>query len=173
MQKAFEKFKGTNLQFSINLSIEDILNKETTTFILKAMQQYAIGHQVIFEFTESEKIENNENLTEFIDQVQSMGARIAIDDFGSGYSNFEYLINMKIDILKIDGSIIKNIDSDINSQHITETIVGFATKLGIQTVAEFVHSESVFQKVKELGISYSQGFHFGKPMPQLGNSSDA
>ena len=89
--------------------------------------------------------------------------KIAIDDFGSGYSNFSYLIQIKADYIKIDGSLIENIDVDNSSLLVVETIVSFAKKLGMKTVAEYVHSSVVMDKVKELGIDYSQGFYIDEP----------
>ena len=92
---------------------------------------------------------------------------MALDDFGSGYSNFEHLMRLNVDFIKIDGSMIKGLDTDANSRLIVQIIAEFAKKLGVRTVAEFVHSGPVFEVVKELGIDYSQGYHFGKPEPSL------
>ena len=74
-------------------------------------------------------LDNYEQVSLFIDDMKSLGCKIAIDDFGSGYSNFEYLFKLKMDYIKIDGSLIKNIDTDINSKLIVEIIVDFAKKL--------------------------------------------
>lgn len=93
--------------------------------------------------------------------------KIAIDDFGSGYSNFEYLLKMKVDYLKIDSSLIKDLHSKSESRAIVETIVSFSKKLGIQTIAEFVHCEEVFNIVKSIGIDYSQGFYLGEPKANI------
>jgi len=93
---------------------------------------------------------------------------IAIDDFGSGYSNFSYLMEMKPDFIKIDGSIIKLIDTDKNSLLITQMISEFAKKLDIETIAEFIHNEAVYQKARELGVDEFQGFLLGEPMPIYG-----
>jgi EAL domain-containing protein (putative c-di-GMP-specific phosphodiesterase class I) len=95
--------------------------------------------------------------------MKEFGCRIAIDDFGSGYSNFEHLLKLNIDYIKIDGTLIKNLDKDVNAQVVVETIVNFAQRLNILTVAEFVHNEAVFMKVKELNINRSQGFFLGMP----------
>ncbi len=92
-----------------------------------------------------------------------MGVKIAIDDFGVGYSNFERLLEYQPDILKIDGSLIKNIDNNPLSFNIVETIVAFAKKEHILTVAEYVENEDIFNILNDLGIDYSQGYYFGKP----------
>ncbi|MCK4795930.1 MAG: EAL domain-containing protein, partial [Spirochaetes bacterium] len=91
------------------------------------------------------------------------------DDFGTGYSNFNYILRMNVDYIKIDASLIKNIDTDKSSQIITETIVDFTKKLNIKTIAEFVHSKNVYNKVKKLEIDYSQGFYLGKPELEIGD----
>lgn len=92
-----------------------------------------------------------------------MGVTIAIDDFGAGYSNFERLLEFEPDILKIDGSLIKNIVIDEYSRNVVETIVSFAKKQNIITIAEYVENEEIFNILYNLGVDYSQGYYFGKP----------
>ncbi|MEA3228522.1 MAG: EAL domain-containing protein, partial [Campylobacterota bacterium] len=101
----------------------------------------------------------------FIHFVKSKGIKIAIDDFGAGYSNFERLLEYQPDILKIDGSLIKNIASDHFSRDIVETIVTFAKKQNIQVIAEFIENEEIFNIINELDIEFSQGYYIGKPEP--------
>ncbi len=95
--------------------------------------------------------------------MKSHGCKIAIDDFGSGYSNFAHILNLDIDILKLDGSLIRNLTNDERTVRIVETIVNFSKQAGIQTIAEFVCDEEVYNSVKQLGIDYSQGYYTGKP----------
>jgi len=163
LQKSFEMFKEKDLEFSVNLTIDDILNEEINTYIIDMIEEYQIGHRVVFEIVESESIENFEKIREFITKVKAYGSQIAIDDFGTGYSNFEYLMKLKADYIKIDGSMIKNIDVDTDAQMVVSTIVDFAKKMQIKTVAEFVENESILNKVKELGIDYTQGYYFSQP----------
>ncbi len=122
-------------------------------------------NRIIYEILESEGIENYEEVSGFIKEVKNLGGQISLDDFGAGYSNFEYILKLDVDYIKIDSSLIRNIHSDIYSQIIVETIVGFAQKLGIRTIAEFVHNEDVYEMVKALNIDYSQGFFLSKPKP--------
>ena len=167
IQKAFETFQITSSGFSINLSYLDMTNIVTTTFILEKLEEFNVGPWVIFEILESDGIENYEAIAKFIDQVKSYGAKIAIDDFGSGYSNFERLTELRVDFIKIDGSLIKNIHQNEETKIIVKTIVNFAKELNIKTIAEYVHSEEVLACVKEIGIDYAQGFYIGKPKPTL------
>ncbi|MDD2357562.1 MAG: EAL domain-containing protein [Thiovulaceae bacterium] len=163
ISKTLDKFKELPYLVSINISVEDILNQEIYTFIIEKLKNSAMGDRIIFEIIESEGIENFEEVLTFIDDVKKCGAKISIDDFGTGYSNFDYLMKLKVDYIKIDGSMIKNVDTDKNAQMITQTIVEFAKKLKIHTVAEFVYSKNIFEKVKELDVDFAQGYYFGEP----------
>jgi c-di-GMP phosphodiesterase len=163
IEKTFDIFKDLPYIVSINISVEDILNKDIYSLILQKLKDTNIGEKIVFEIIESDGIENFDQVLEFIVDVKKYGVRISIDDFGTGYSNFEYLMKLKVDYIKIDGSMIKNLDLDINSQMITQTIVSFAKKMNIQTIAEFVYSKNVFDKVKEFDVDFAQGYYFGEP----------
>ena len=165
--KTFEMFRKNEYEFSINLSIDDILDKEINEYIFEMLNIYSISDRVIFEIVESESIENFEYIQEFIKDVKALGCRIAIDDFGTGYSNFEYLMRLEPDFIKIDGSIIKEILSDKKSEIITSVIVDFAKKIDIQVIAEYVESKEIFDKIKELGVDKSQGYYFSEPKATL------
>ncbi len=167
INKTFDAFQNLEYSFSVNLSIEDILDQDIYNFILKKLESTQRGRQVVFEILESEHIENFEKVEQFIMEVKRYGARIAIDDFGTGYSNFAYLTRLHVDYLKIDGSLIKNIDKDKTSAMAVETIVSFAKRLKIKTIAEHVHSSTILDKVKSLGIDYSQGFAIDRPHPEI------
>ena len=163
IEKTFEIFKDNNLEFSLNLTIEDILNKEIEYFIVAILNKYDFGSRVVFEIVESESIENFEEVLRFLNIVKSFGCKIAIDDFGTGYSNFVYLMRLSPDYIKIDGSLIKEIDTNTQAQVVVTTIVDFAKKMGIKTIAEFVENEQILNKVIELDIDYSQGYFFSEP----------
>ncbi|MEH6443168.1 MAG: EAL domain-containing protein [Oceanospirillaceae bacterium] len=163
--KAFSFFEHRQESFSINLSLEDILDVETVGYLISKIKQYErISQRLVLEIVEDEGIENYEEVSAFIENMKHFGCRIAIDDFGTGYSNFDYLIRLNADYIKIDGSIIKNINHDLNAKIVTELIVNFADRLNLKTIAEYVHSKDVANTVKNLGISYSQGFHLGEPV---------
>lgn len=152
--------------FSLNLAVADILDTEVRYYILQMLATYpATARRLTFEILENEGMENVEAVQAFIDEVKAAGCQIAVDDFGSGYSNFAHILTLKVDILKIDATLIRNIDDDPQARVLVHTIVDFCRKLGIKTVAEFVHSAPVYETVKELEIDYSQGFYLGKPHP--------
>ena len=162
INKTFEYFKDKDFEFSINLTIEDIKNSDITSLILKTLDGYDTS-KVVFELVESEGIDNFAEINNFIDKVKELGCKIAIDDFGSGYSNFEYLIRLNADYIKIDGSLIKDILTNKNSEEIVSTIINFSKKQGFKTIAEFVSSKELFDKISELGIDYVQGYYIGEP----------
>ncbi len=164
IEQSFATLAFSDKDFSVNLSINDILNHDTVDMICANLERYPdIGKRVIFELLESEAIEDYNAIREFISKVRTYGCRIAIDDFGSGYSNFAHILNLSIDIIKIDGSLIKNIDTDAKANTIVETIVGFALNSSITTVAEFVHTKAIADHVKNLRIDEFQGFYFYEP----------
>ncbi|MDN5089955.1 bifunctional diguanylate cyclase/phosphodiesterase [Aliarcobacter butzleri] len=163
VKKACEYFKDKNIEFSLNLTLEDLEDDYTINQIFETIAKTNTAKQITFEIVESEQIENFEKINKFIKDAKSLGCKIAIDDFGTGYSNFSYIAKLNIDIIKIDGSLIKNIHIDKNIQITVSTIVNFAKALNIKTVAEYVHNKEVYECVKNLGIDYSQGYYLHKP----------
>ena len=167
IKKSFETFKNKNIKFSINLSVEDIIDSEMQTYIFHTLESFTQPKNVIFEITESEGIDNYNIIKEFIKKIKTFGAQIAIDDFGSGYSNFMHLLELEVDFIKVDGSIIKNIIDDKNSQALTKAIVSMAKELKIKVIAEYVSTEAILNAVKHIGVDYSQGFYLGEPLPDI------
>lgn len=161
--QACNLFASRDEQFSINLSSSDILDIRTIATIENILRQTGTANRVIFEILESEGIENFDEVASFIMKMKALGAQIAIDDFGTGYSNFENILKLNVDILKIDGSLIKSIDQNPRHRIVVEAIVDFAQRIGIDTVAEYVTSEEILKNVTDLRITYAQGFYTGKP----------
>ncbi len=150
---------------TINISIGDITNPKISSFIIRKLDKYPNSNLITFEILESEQIENYKKVANFIKKIKSFGCKIAIDDFGSGYSNFEQILKLDIDYIKIDGSLIKDILTNKESEIVIKTIINFAKELGVKTIAEFVSNKEIFEKVKDLGINYAQGYYIGKPAP--------
>jgi len=167
IQKSIKYFQKKDLIVTINLSTKDIEDKKLLKYISKLKIKTNSLKNIIFEITEQDGIDNFNQVNSFIQEVKKYGAKIAIDDFGSGYSNFENIIHLDIDFVKIDGSMIKNIVNDKNSQIIVETIISFAKKLGIQTIAEYVSDEKIYNVVKSMGVDFAQGYYIGKPNTEL------
>ncbi len=161
--QACKKASQTGLKFSINLSIEDLTDEDTISFLIQNIRQHNLENRIIVEVLESEGIDNFELIKSLFKRLQDAGLEIAIDDFGSGYSNFHYLANLSIDILKIDGSLIKNIVTDPSSKIIVHSIVMFANQLNMKCVAEFVSNKEIFDMVKSLGVDLIQGYYIAAP----------
>lgn len=167
IDKVFNTFKDQPYSFSINFTASDVLNTETKEYLIEKIKEYGIADRFVVEILESEGFERYDEIKAFFEEVKLLGCKVAIDDFGSGYSNFQHLINLNVDFIKIDGSLIKGLVDDQSSQIVTQTIAIFAKKLGAKTIAEFVHNEAVQKIVLDMGIDFSQGYHFGEPKPEL------
>lgn len=136
--------------------------------VLKENQD--IASYITFELLESDEIENYEEIMEFIKIIKSNGCKLAIDDFGSGYSNFNHLFNMKPDILKLDGTLIKDINTNKNSKNIVKAMVMLAKESGIQTIAEFVDNQDVDELITNIGLDFGQGYYYSPPQDLLKKS---
>ncbi|WP_301346253.1 EAL domain-containing protein [Aliarcobacter butzleri] len=167
IQKTFDYFKDKDFEFSINLTFEDIKSEYISSFIIELLKEYKIGHRVVFEIVESEEIDNFRKINEFFVTIREYGCKIAIDDFGSGYSNFEYLAKLNVDYIKIDGSLIKDILINKSSQNIVSMLVNFAKGQKVKTIAEFVSNKDILNKVRELGIDYVQGYYIKEPIASI------
>ena len=164
LDNSFAVLRKTDKEISINLSMMDIEHDDIRNYLVGLLDSNkAMAPRVVLELLESDEVKDFNTVLSFIETVKKRGVKIAIDDFGTGYSNFERLLMYQPDILKIDGSLIKHLQSNPNNRNIVETIVMFAQKQGMKTVAEFVENEAIFDLVKAMGIDYSQGYAFGKP----------
>jgi len=165
VHQACHLFTNREEEFSVNLSIDDIEDPSTVQEIITTLLKTNTASRVVFEILESEGIKNYDSVQRFITQVKALGAKIAIDDFGSGYSNFEHILKLNVDYIKIDGSLVRGIATNDRHRIIIETIVDFARKIGARTIAEFVSDEAIFDTLKTLNVDYSQGYYTGKPEP--------
>jgi diguanylate cyclase (GGDEF)-like protein len=165
ISKSFEMLYNKNIYFSVNLSIEDILDAEIICFLRKKFREFkGIEKYLTFEILESEAVKDYKQVERFIKLMKMKNISFAIDDFGSGYSNLSHIVNLDIDFIKIDGSLIKNIDKDSVSKTVVELVGLFAKRENIKTIAEFVHNKEVFEIVKNLGIDCAQGFYLYEPL---------
>lgn len=152
--------------FSINLGYRDMSNENVKNMLREYIQENKknnIQCNLIFEIVESEDIQDYSAVKEFFCDLGCENIKIAIDDFGSGYSNFYHILEIMPEYLKIDGSLIKDIDKNENMLTLTRAIISFAKKLEIKTIAEFVHSSEIFEILKKEGVDEFQGFYLGEP----------
>ena len=151
---------------SINLSGASVTDAEFLEYIKNQMKSFEVPPGVIcFEITETAAIANIEAATGFIFELKRLGCRFALDDFGSGLSSFAYLKNLPVDYLKIDGSFVKDIETDAVDCAMVSSIYQLASVLGIKTIAEFVENDNILKKLADIGIDYAQGYGISKPLP--------
>jgi len=164
IEKTFSIMEDHIGEFSINLSSSDLDDVSTVNWILQRLEASPhCASRLIFEILENHIIDDYAPIERFIHQVRPYGCKIAIDDFGSGYSNFARLLNLSIDYLKIDASLIRPLATDPNAHAVVATIVAFARTANMQTIAEFVSDKEIYDAVVALGVDYSQGYYTGKP----------
>jgi len=168
LQTSFSALNNTTADISINISALDIEKTSTRNEIFRLLEENKQNaSRVVFELLEDENVKDFKTLATFIKDVKELGVKIAIDDFGAGYSNFERLLDYQPDILKIDGCLIRDIQTNSYSLSVVKTIIAFAKEQNIKTVAEFVENKAIFDILNDLGIDYSQGYYFGKPEPLI------
>lgn len=165
--QACKKSAQTNKNLSINISSLEFEQESLLPFMKETLSIYGTDVNTLsLEILESGSI-NDEDVKKVIHQINDLGIKIVIDDFGVECSNFGQIENLPIDIIKIDGSFIKNLPSSKGSQIIVKTIKTFAKELGVKLVAEFVCDEDVYKMVKDMGIDYVQGYYLSEPKPDI------
>ncbi|MBV1776412.1 EAL domain-containing protein [Burkholderiaceae bacterium DAT-1] len=151
---------------SINISGASIGEPDFRNAFTRLISQPGIPREKLcFEITETAAISHLERAAEFVGTLRELGARTALDDFGVGLSSFSYLKHLPVDFIKIDGSFIKNIlDSPIDDAMV-RSIFQVAKAMGVGSIAEYVENAEVMQRLRNIGIEFGQGWHFGKPVP--------
>ncbi len=170
IENSFQAFSGSDFGFSINITQVDLFLGYLEDFLLKHAKKHNIDpSNVTLEILEDVSSIGSSEILHQLSSLREAGFKIAIDDFGSMSSNLSRLLEFSPDFLKIDGSFIKNILNDKKSLIIVESIIYLCKRSGIKTIAEFVHSKEVQDKVIELGIDYSQGYYIGEPKDRYKN----
>ncbi|UPR47273.1 EAL domain-containing protein [Vibrio cyclitrophicus] len=149
--------------FSINLSPQDLLSDKTLEVLEAAISGMNDPTRLGLEVLESEQIKDYGRMIEVCDHFRALGARIMVDDFGSGYSNIDEIIKLEPQIIKLDGSLIRNIDKDQKQRNIASQLVRLCQVFNAKTVAEFVHNQQVCEIAEQMGVDYLQGYYFGEP----------
>ncbi len=172
LPRAIDMIMDKDVSISVNINLRDVYNKEMITLLKEKIIAFNAYNQrrgrynnhVILEILENDNIEHYHLLTRELTRFKKVAAKIAIDDFGSGYSNFSHIIGISPQYLKIDASLIKHIDKSRKSYEMVKAIVQFAKSLNIKTIAEFVSSKEIFDITSKIGVDEFQGYYFGKPM---------
>lgn len=167
--------EGVAMDVSINLSSRTLGDPEVMVTLRNLLAQYTHldTSRIIFEVTETVALHDPAAMRDlgeihaFITELRGMGFRFALDDFGSGFTSFSYLRVLKVDVVKIDGEFIKDLDSSVTDRLFVKSIAGLAQGLNIQTVAEFIENDGVLERVVKMGLDYAQGYHLGRPSDNI------
>lgn len=156
---------GNPLPVAVNISALHVMDADLATTLRDACQQHGIAtDQIELEVTESVFLENTRAPEARIEHLRSQGFRVAMDDFGAGYSSLGYLKRLPFDIIKIDRSFMSDLEADPRSRHLLAGIIGLCNLLGMETVAEGVETQEQWQLLQELGVKQYQGYFLGRPM---------
>ena len=158
LEKHQDKLQNTRF-VCINLSGASLNDEQFLDDVCGLLQQHlAVAKLVCLEITESVALQDVVNTRRFVDEVRRIGARVALDDFGAGYTSFSYLKDFTADVIKIDGSFIVDINRHPANIAIVEAIVNLAKNLGMKVIAEWAEDAATVQTLKEIGVDYVQGF---------------
>ena len=170
IRSVFEKFRSIeDTSVSINVSIRDIKNAEIVEMIYEFLSTAKYPEHFVFEILETEDIDDYDVLMAFVDKLHTLGAQIAIDDFGSGFSNLQHIARIHTDYLKIDGSIVRNCCEDEECENLIALVADWK-KLSVRQfriIAEFVETGEIQAMLQKYHIDYSQGYLFSKPAPDI------
>ncbi len=158
--------EGADISFSINVSAHTLSNPTFKTMVSEKIKSADVDpKRLIFEVTETTAVEDYAAAAERIDLIQSLGCRFALDDFGVGFSSFYSLKKLPVDLVKIDGSFIKELHLNAEDQVLVRALTQAVHGFGKQTIAEFVVNEDILELIRAFGVDYAQGYFIGKPIP--------
>ncbi|ADN09885.1 EAL domain-containing protein [Sulfurimonas autotrophica] len=163
LRQSLKLFKDKKEKISVNFLPNDFYNESMIEIFLELIKDYEKKDQIVVEVTEQEGMEDFNKFAQVIQEFRKVGVLIAIDDFGSGYANYQHILMLKPDYIKIDGSLVENVVRDKDSQILIKSIIDFASELNITVVAEYVENKEIFDLLKEYGVDEFQGYYFGKP----------
>jgi diguanylate cyclase (GGDEF)-like protein len=153
-----------NVKLSINVSGTTAGDQSwLQSFINYVRENREVAERMIVELTETAALHGFEENSRFVTRLRDMGCRVAIDDFGAGYTSFRNLHNLHVNMVKIDGDYVKNLSTSPDNQLFVRTLVDLAKNLKLETVAEWVGSEEDAKLLVDLGVDYFQGYYFGEP----------
>lgn len=167
-RKTFKRLKSAEAQFTVNISMENITDEDFLPFLRELMEEYPrCRDRCVLEITESEGVENFDEVCEFISLVRSLGYKIAIDDFGSGYSNFTNILRLSVDYLKFDGALVQRTKEDDRAVAVLNKMNEIAHELNVATIAEFIDTKELLTLARRIKIDYCQGYLLGRPSSRL------
>jgi len=158
----------TSKCFAVNISGASISNESFLPYVTDMLKKYNVnGSNIVIEITESVIISNLHSAKEFISTLRKHGCKFALDDFGMGLSSLEYLKHLDIDYLKIDGYFVRDIDTDPIDKEMVRSITEICRIMKINSIAEFVETEEIYQQLCQIGVNYIQGYWISHPQPLI------
>ena len=165
VRKVMEMFADSDECVSVNLNVRDLYDREMIKVIFGGLDRAKHPENFVFELVETEEVTDYCYLKQFADKVHEKKAKIAIDDFGSGFSNLMHILRIEADYLKIDGEIIRMICSDEKSMQFVGFLSSWCREQNRKVIAEYVENTEIQQNIERMGIPFSQGYLFSKPEP--------
>ena len=157
-----------DIVLSVNLSGYFISNPDAFKFCTHLFDINNVrAEQFIFEVTETQAVTNLQSANSFITQLSAIGGKFALDDFGVGFSSMNYLKQLPVQYLKIDGEFIRNLPGAREDRLFVKAINEVGQGMNIKTIAEFVENNEILEALSDIGVDYAQGYGIGKPMPYL------
>jgi len=163
LNHAIEKIRETGKVISINISTTDMNDPRTSQYLYRRIKATGLGENINIEVLETEQISDYKTARYFLNQLKSLGCKIGIDDLGRDYSNYERLVKLPFDFIKVDRTVIEHIHENPEADQLTRALVKLAHEYGLETVAEYCFSKDIYDIVVKLGFDYAQGFYIGKP----------
>jgi EAL domain-containing protein (putative c-di-GMP-specific phosphodiesterase class I) len=160
--------QGIEAKFAINLSGSVVDDPVVQPLIKQLIKKHHINPEnLMFEVTETAAVSNLQQAKKMMESIKVLGCQFSLDDFGVGFSSFNYMRELPIDIIKIDGIFIKDLDKNAADQLFVKALVDVAKGLGKKTIAEFVETKEILDLLQEYGVDYAQGYYIGRPESEL------
>lgn len=163
VKTVIDMFWDKNVIVTINLNVQDIYNRKMLAMIFERMQSAPHPENYVFEIVESEEITDYEYIRMFSDRVHELGAKIAIDDFGSGFSNLLHVLQIEADYIKIDGEIIRMVTEDPHCLEFIRLINGWCVDNSQEVIAEYIENKQLQDIMMDIGVAHSQGYYLSRP----------
>lgn len=168
ISKVFQIVNTLKYSIAINITQEDLQSDEFISYILTCSKKYNVNtSNIVFEILESISTAQNDTIFKNLSLLNHLGYKIAIDDFGTNHTNMQKFSKIQIDYIKIDDYYIENLLNNPKIEKMVESMIKYAKSMDAKVIAESVSSKEIFEKVKQMGIEYSQGYYIGKPLERI------
>lgn len=161
-----ELIEYPSVSLAVNVSNATIHSSGWLAMAINLLEDPQVASRLIIEITETSELHDMKKVSYFVTALQALGCQVALDDFGSGYTSFNQLKTLPVDIIKIDGAFVRNIVDNEDSRFFVKTLIAFGRNFGLKAVAEFVENQEIADILREMGVDYMQGNYFSPAMEQ-------